>query len=197
MRVTLNLSKRPFTNHRLFWIGVVSLLFVAFWLGLWMLDESSRVAAESDRVRNLIKAQEGEVLRLKEEQEKRAQAEQQVYLSEIDSLQLASARRLIAAKAFSWNRLIGHVERYVPKDARVTGIQVTGASSENGSVIAQIEIKAVGKSAAQLTEMMSSLEGSSGLFQVRRFTQDAATDAGEIPFALVLTYQPDRGGADE
>ena len=72
-------------------------------------------------------------------------------------------------------------------------IQVAGASTESGSVSAEVEIKAVGQTSGQLTEMMETLEKSGGLFEVRSFGQDAVIETGEVPFTLRVTYAPNRG----
>jgi len=193
MRTSLNLSSRPFANHRLFWIAIAVVFFVSLWLGLWVNSEKSRVAAKADEVAGLVKDQEGKVEEYTKELERRRKAEEKVALNEEDAVQLASARQLIASKAFSWNKLIGDIERFVPNKAKVVSIQVAGASNENGSVAAQVEIKALGQTSGQLTEMMETFEKSGGLFEVRSFGQDAVVETGEVPFTLRVTYVPSRG----
>ena len=193
MRTSLNLSSRPFANHRLFWIAIAVVFFVSLWLGLWVNSEKSRVSAKADEVAGLVKDQEGKVEEYTRELERRRKAEEKVALNEEDAVQLASARQLIASKAFSWNKLIGDIERFVPNKAKVVSIQVAGASNENGSVAAQVEIKALGQTSGQLTEMMETFEKSGGLFEVRSFGQDAVVETGEVPFTLRVTYVPSRG----
>jgi len=192
MRTSLNLSSRPFANHRLFWIAIALVFFISLWLGLWVNSEKSRVIAKADEVAGMVKAQEGKVEEYKKDLERRIKADQRLPLNEQDAVELASARQLIANKAFSWNRLIADIERFVPNHAKVASIQVSGASTESGSVVAQVEIKAIGQTTAQLTEMMESLEKSGGLFEVRSFSQEAVADTGEVPFSLRVTYLPNR-----
>lgn len=194
MRTSLNLSSRPFANHRLLWIAIALVFFVSLWLGLWVNSEKGRVSAKADEVAGLVKDQEGKVEEYKKELERRSKAEERVALNEEDAVQLFAARQLIASKAFSWNKLIGDIERFVPNKTKIVSIQVAGASMENGSVAAQVEIKALGQTSGQLTEMMETLEKSGGLFDVRSFTQDAAVETGEVPFTLRVTYVPNRGG---
>jgi len=193
MRTSLNLSSKPFANHRLFWIAVVLVFFVSLWMGLWVNSEKGRVRAKADEVEGLIKDQEGKVAEYTKELERRRKAEEQIALKEEDAIQLASARQLIASKAFYWNKLISDIELFVPKKAKLVSIQVAGASTDTGSVVAQVEIKALGQTSAQLTEMMESLEKSGGLFVVRSFGQDAVIETGETPFTLRVTYVPNRG----
>jgi Tfp pilus assembly protein PilN len=194
MRTNLNLSRRPFKNRRLFWIAIAAVFFVSIWFGLWVTSETTRVKAEAEEIANLIKAQEGQVKAYLEEQERLKKAEEQIVISDQDAIHLASARQLIASRAFSWNKLIGDIERFVPKNAKVTSIQVSGASTTGGNIVAEVEIKAVGRSSAQLTEMMASMDKSGGLFEVRNnFSQEAALETGEIPFMLRVAYVPGRG----
>jgi Tfp pilus assembly protein PilN len=193
MRTSLNLSSRPFANHRLLWIAIALVVFVSLWLGLWVNSEKGRVIAKADEVAGMIKDQESKVEEYKKELERRSKADERIALNEQDAVQLASARQLIASKAFSWNKLIGDIERFVPNKSKVVSIQVAGASTESGSVAAQVEIKAIGQTSGQLTEMMESLEKSGGLFEVRTFTQEAAAETGEVPFTLRVTYLPNRG----
>ena len=193
MRTSLNLSSRPFVNHRLLWIAIALVFFVSLWLGLWVNSEKSRVSAKADEVAGMVKAQESKVEEYKKDLERRSKADERIAMNEEDALQLASARQLVAGKAFSWNKLIGDIERFVPNKAKIVNIQVAGASTESGSVVAQVEIKAVGQTSGQLTEMMENLEKSGGLFDVRTFSQEAAVEIGEVPFTLRVTYLPNRG----
>lgn len=125
----------------------------------------------------------------------RSQSQQQVQLDDQQRMQLAAARQLIASKAFSWNRLIGDIEVYIPKDARVLSIKVDEVSTGQHIGNATVEVKALGKAPAQMTEMMESLEKSGGLFSILQSGQDAATESGEVPFSLELVYSPSRGNA--
>jgi hypothetical protein len=192
MRTYLNLSSRPFVNHRLFWIGVVAVFFISLWLLLWISAEKNLVSAQVDRVTRRISEQEQMVNLAEIERQKRLQSQQQVQIDDQQRMQLAAARQLISSRAFSWNRLVGDIETYIPKDARILSIKVeTGQQSASATV----EIKAVGKTAAQMTEMMDALEKSGGLFAVLQSGQDATAESGEVPFSLDLVYSPSRGNA--
>ena len=193
MRTSLNLASRPFANHRLLWIAIALVFFVSLWLGLWVNSEKVRVSAKADEVAGLVAAQAGKVEEYKKELERQSKANERTALSEPDAIELASARQLIASKAFSWNKLLSDIEQFVPKKTKIASIQVAETSTEGESVAAQLEIKALGQSAGQLTEMMENLEKSGGLFEVRTFGQDATADTGETPFTLRVTYLPHRG----
>jgi Tfp pilus assembly protein PilN len=196
MRVSMNLSRRPFTNRRLFWIGVAAVFFISLWFGLWITARKTVVSAQADAIQSRIQAQEQSVEQLKQEQEQRKQSEQKTVLTQQDLMQLAAARELIVTRAFSWNRLIGDFERYVPKDARILSIKVEDVSAGPQGAVALLEVKALAKSVAQMTEMLTSFERSGGLFVAEgaQFNQDAAEDTGEVPFTITnLAYDPSRG----
>ncbi|MEW6129220.1 MAG: hypothetical protein AB1757_19425 [Acidobacteriota bacterium] len=116
-------------------------------------------------------------------------------LSDEQKMQLASARQLIAKRNFSWNQLFSDIEHFVPKDAFVLSIKVDDGSKlkinpEESNPSAILEIKAAGKSSSQMTEMMTALEHSGGLFEIEQASQETTTDEGLVPFTLRLTYKP-------
>jgi Tfp pilus assembly protein PilN len=139
---------------------------------------------------------QAEVDRVKKEEEERQKQEDKIFLTDQDSYQLAAARQLIVRKSFAWDKMIGDLERFVPKNARVVTIRVSGITRDQNGVTASLELSALGRSPAELTEMMSALEKSEGLFDVGDTGQGEVTETGEIPFALELQYHP-RGGGDQ
>ncbi len=193
MRTHINLSARPFTNHRLFWIGLVAVYFVSFWLLLWMSNEKGRVLAKETETKQRIENQKEAAQRAREEQEKRKKEQEQIVLTDQQKIQLAAARQLIQRKAFSWNRMIGDIEEYIPKKARIVSIKVEEIVNTGEEAMARVQVKAAGATPAEMTEMMLNLEKSGGRFSVGDTQQDAVTDVGETPFTLNLTYRPARG----
>ena len=128
------------------------------------------------------------------EQQRQKEQQQKVFISEEQKLQLASARQLIQRKSFSWNRMISDLEGYVPKNTRIMSIKVDEIANVGEGVEARVEVKAIGTTAAEMTEMMANLEKSGGLFAVGNTGQETMTENGETPFTLALTYNPARGG---
>lgn len=194
MRINLNLSRQPFTNRRIFWTGIAVFFLASLWLWLWIIADKSRVSARADDLAQRIKEQEAQVELLRAEQEKNKKVEVPVVLTEQDQLQLASARQIIARKAFSWNALIANIEQYVPNNARILSIGVNEVVTDADSIFARVEVKAAGQNAAQMTEMMGNLEKSSGLFSIIQSSQEATDEGGTVPFTLELTYRASRGG---
>lgn len=139
-------------------------------------------------------SRKAEVERVKKEEEERQKQEAKIFLSEEDTYQLAAARQLIVRKSFGWDKMIGDLERFVPKDTRVVTIKVNGITRDENGVTASLELSALGKTPAELTEMMTALEKSEGLFDVGDTGQGETADTGETPFTLELQYHPRSGG---
>lgn len=194
MRTNLNLSRQPFANRRIFWTGIAVFFLASLWLWLWVVADKSQVSARADDLERRIKEQESQVELLRAEQEKNKKVETPVVFTQQDQLQLAAARQIVARKAFSWNQLIAHVENYVPNYARVVSIGVTDVVAGEGSIIASVQVKAVGQNPAQMTEMMGNIEKSGGIFSIRQSSQEAIDETGQVPFTLDLTYNASRGG---
>ncbi|MEW6211426.1 MAG: hypothetical protein AB1631_23880 [Acidobacteriota bacterium] len=193
MRITVNLSSRPFTNHRLLWISLGAVVLVSLWLTLSVSGQKSLTIARADQKEAMVKDGEAELARLKKEIAARQQATEQVNISQQEAFELAAARRLLNLKSFSWNRLIADIEAYVPEQSRITSIKVGEMLTDGDALAAQVEIKALGKTAAQLTDMMSKLDKSNGLFLLGETGQEQTTDEGEVPFTINVIYRPTRG----
>jgi len=195
MRTTLNLSGRPFANRRLLYMAVAAVLLISLWLYLWTVSERGLVTAKANIVAVRVRDAQERLDKANQENEKNAQAQQQPPISDIDRLELASARQLLARHAFSFNHLMAELEPYVPKQARLIGLKIEKNAPLGQAVSASVEIKAIGQSPAQMTEMMEKLEKSGGLFAIRQSTQEAPQETSEVPFTLVVLYNPAGGEA--
>jgi hypothetical protein len=194
MRTSVNLSSRPFTNHRLFWIVIAAVFFASLWFFLWALTEQSLVSAKADQIKVRIEGQQALADAARAERERKEREQVKIVINEQEALELASARRLILEKSFSWNRMISELEQLVPQEARISSIKVVGISEVQG-VTANVQVKAVGSTAAQMTAMMTNIAKSAGLFAVLQADQEALTETGETPFTLELAYNQARGDA--
>jgi predicted flavoprotein YhiN len=195
MRTQINLSRQPFTNRRVLWIVLVAVYLTSFWLFLWIATEKDRVLAKETELKLRIDGQRQAAIDAKLEQERRSNSQQKIVATEQQALQLAAARQLIQRKGFSWNRMIGEIEDYVPKNTRILSIKVEEISNEADQVLASVQVKALGTTPGEMTEMMMSLEKSGGLFTVGETGQDATLESGETPFTINLTYKPSRGNS--
>src|SRR5690349_5299858 len=196
MRTTLNLSGRPFANHRLFYVAMTALLLLSLWLYLWTYSQLSLVTAKADSTAVRVRDAQERLDKVHQQTVDKAKEQQPTPVSDEERLELASARQLLARRAFSFNRLLATIEHYVPKTARLVGLKVEKVAPLGQPITANVEVKAVGQSAAAMTEMMEKLEKSGGVLAIRQSTQEAAQDnSSEIPFTLVLTYTPGGGEA--
>lgn len=160
-----------------------------------MTTEKSRVLAKQNEIIQRMEGQKQAVEEARLEEERRKQLQQKTVLTEQQAIQLASARQLINKKLFSWNRMIGDIEEYVPKKTRIMSIRVDEIGGAGQEVVASIRVKALGVTPAEMTEMMTNLEKSGGRFIVGETGQDATVESGETPFTLNLIYKPFTGDA--
>ena len=165
----------------------------SLWLILWFVNEKASVIARADDLKKRIDSQKQLVQDNAAERDRRKKEEVKVVVTEQQEIELAAARQLIGRKVFSWNKMLSDIEEYVPNKARITSIKVEEAADNADEAIARIQVKAVGATPGEMTEMMISLEKSSGLFSLGETGQEATTEAGETPFTLNLTYRPRRG----
>ncbi len=176
-------------------MAIAVVFFIGLWLFLWITTEKNMVSAKADRINRNIKDLQGQVEVAKLERERRDREQKPPEVTDQDRIELASARQLLDRKSFSWNRVIGEIEHYIPKDARILGLKIDEIANLGQDDVANIELKMTGKTPAQMTEMMEMLEKSGGLFAIRQSSQDAPDETGEVPFTLAVIYSPSRGAA--
>lgn len=193
MRTNVNLSKRPFSNRRLFWIIIGSAALITAWFAFWISAEKSLVTARADRLAQQVIDKDEELTKLKEKYRAAEQESREAVISRQDSIELAAARRLINNKAFSWNRLIGDIEKYVPNKTRIANLKLSEVYNVGQGMSALVEVKAIGASSDQLTEMMTRLNESGGLFTIGKTGQDQVDENNEIPFTITVIYRPQGG----
>ncbi|HEX5731379.1 MAG TPA: hypothetical protein VF131_00985 [Blastocatellia bacterium] len=191
----VNLARRPFANRKLFWITVWAVFFLSLSVGLWAYSEKTTTDVEARRLASAVSDRERQVQQLKEDSAKRAQQTPTVQLTERDAYELAAARRIISQKAFPWTKLINDIQERVPNNVRLLSIKVNESVDEEAGVVGLVEVKALGKSSDNMTEMMTAFDNSGGLFMRGQSSQDQSIETNEVPFTLNLIYRPFRGGA--
>jgi len=190
----VNLSSRPFTNHRLFWMGVLTVVIICIF-SIWSISEQKSLAAgEIDRINASLKGRQLLVEKMKEAEEARKKADDQIFLTPQDQVQLAGARQLISRRVFSWDKLMSDLEGAVPSKAKIIGVKVSNLKFGVDGPVAEVDINALGNKASELTEMMATLDKTGGLFTVGEVSQSQMNDSGQIPFNLAVQYSPSRGG---
>src|ERR1051326_1612800 len=104
MRTTLNLSGRPFTNHRVLYIAVGAVLLISLWLFLWTSSERQLVTVKANSMEMRVRDARERLDKARLDSEKNAHDQQQPPVSDLERLELASARYLLERHAFSFNR---------------------------------------------------------------------------------------------
>src|SRR5258708_21919068 len=100
MRLNLNLSRRPFTNHRLLWTGLSALFLVSLWLVVWTNSERGIVSARADELSGQVKTQAAQLESLKQDMEKKnSLIKKDIVLTDQEAAELAEARQLIERKS--------------------------------------------------------------------------------------------------
>lgn len=163
---------------------------------MWIKVETGDATMAAMQFEERIKERQSEFEKLRKEDEDRKREEAKIVLSPEEATQLAAARRLLPYRAFSMGRLIGDIEGFVPPDTRILSIKVGSVVDSADSMTAEVELTALGKTTAQLTDMMTQLQKSEGLFFVADVSQSQAADSGEIPFTMTIGYKQSKGRAE-
>jgi hypothetical protein len=154
----------------------------------------AQVASDIRDLKSQIDAKQANIKQLKEKAEKNQIVVTQTILTEEQKYQLASARQLISQKVFSWNGLLSDIEKYVPKRVRILSIKISESAKPKDAGEVLVDIAAAGETPAQMTEMMSNIENSSGKFTLDQAEQLQVAEDSTVPFNLKLVYKPTRGG---
>ena len=101
MRTTLNLSERPFSNHRLLYIAVAAIVLISLWLYLWTSSQRSLVTARADSLAVRVRDARDRLEQARQQNQKNLKEHEQPPVSDMDRLELASARQLLARDVFS------------------------------------------------------------------------------------------------
>ncbi len=190
MSTKLNLASQPFRNRGLPWT-VTAIVALASLLALIMIaTASARTNAQADAVKRDADGLEQQAASLRQ----RAQ-EIKNSLSPEQQRTLQAAHALVDRKQFSWSRLFADLEAVLPGGARVTRIAVKNLSAGADRASADLELAAISKSPATITEMISDMQDS-GVFEAELVSQNLQKGRGEVgsEYLLNIRYTP-RAGA--
>src|SRR5947209_1298299 len=105
MRFQVNLSRQPFYNRRLFWLGVIALLSMTGYFGVWTVRQ---IEAQTNDIRELqtkVGEQKKQLAAIKVEPFKGIKS-----LSEDQADQIKAAAFLIQQRSFSWTKMLEDFE---------------------------------------------------------------------------------------
>ncbi|HKV42745.1 MAG TPA: hypothetical protein VJX67_26330 [Blastocatellia bacterium] len=195
MQNRLNLSSRPFVNHRLFWVGISAVLVVTALTGLWLTSEKADILRRTAEANRSAQAQIKRAEEIEKQRHERELEEAKIVITEDQEMHLAAARQLIQAKVFSWDKLLSDFQSYIPKNARVVNIVIKGVQPGSEGDLVELQVTGLEKTSGELTDLMSRFDKSGGLFTVSDVGQGAVNEIGEFPFTMRLQYSPAGGAA--
>lgn len=191
MSAHLNLASQPFRNRTLPWT-ISAIVALASLVALFLLVQSSmQTNAQADMVERDVKG-----LREQERLLKTQAAEVQEALTPEQAQSLQAAHGLTDRKRFSWSRLFADLESALPSSVRVTRIGVRDVAFQGGQTVADLDLTVVGKSPADVTEMISNMDREA-IFHAEPLSQTLQKGRGEsgTEWTLQVIYRPRAGVA--
>ena len=184
MITKLNLASEPFRNRSVprsvaSVVAAVSLVARVF---IW--GAARQAGAEAERVERDVRAlrQESEAL-----QAKIAEIRKELPPEQLETLKAAHA--LVEHKRFSWSKLLADLESLLPRDVRVSRINVRDAVRVGTQVRADLDLSVVGRAPDDVTRMISEMNRG-GTFVVVPVSESPQAGRGEGGFewTLRVTY---------
>ena len=165
MSARLNLASQPFRNRTLPWTiaSIITLASIAALIFIFVKsNEMNRQAAVVERDVNTLSPQ------LKEYDRKMNEIRQALTP---DQRKLHdAAHSLVDRKRFSWSKLFADLESAMPDNVRVARINVRDVGTRSGQTVADLELSVVSKDPANVTNMMSKMNGM-GIFRADLISQ--------------------------
>lgn len=194
MRLDINLSRDPFRNRSLLWLGIAIAYMVTLAAGIAVLARSGVVDADTDEIAKQVEKQNAEIASLEQqiaEARKRATTE---VLTDGDLAELADAHDLVTRKSLSWTQLLAELERYVPERSKLTSVSLGSVEGRGRRRVAKLTLSAVGSDSSQPAAMIASFDSSGGRFSVEPVSIDPGP--GEVSFTLTVEYRPGIGSSE-
>ena len=183
MRFQTNLSRRPFHNRKLFWLGFILLMAMTILGGRWSLAKIADTDTTVQRLQAHIDKQQQELKELNAKQQPG-----QLILTEAQVKQLQGASELIEQRSFSWTAMLEELERELPATVRISSISLKSDKVDLASEGLNLSMKIYAKSVDDVTKMISQMD-KRGIFRIQPRTQ-LALQSGDISFDLEVTYLP-------
>jgi len=179
----LNLASQPFRNHTLPWAiaGIITLASIATLVFIFIKsNEMQRQAVVVERDVNVLRQQWVDY-------EKKISEIRQALTPEQRALHDA-AHGLVDRKRFSWSRLFADLEAAMPNNVRVSRINVRDVGTRGGQTVADLELSVISKDAADVTGMMSKMNGT-GIFRADLVSQNPSKGRGDgAEWVLAVRY---------
>ena len=186
----LNLASQPFRNRTLPWTVAVLVTSASIVALVFIVGAGRQARAQADRVE--LDVQD---LRAREQALQQKAQEVTQKLTPEQRLVLDAAHEIVDRKNFSWSRLLADLEGTLSGNVRVARISVRDTKQVNGQTRAELELTVVGKTPADITQMIGKMAGT-GIFDAELLTQQPRAAKGEpgTEATLRVRYTP-RAGA--
>lgn len=165
MSARLNLASQPFRNRTLPWT-IASILTLASIAALIFIFVKSN---EMNRQAVVVERDIGPLSQQLKEYDAKINEIRQALTPEQRKLHDA-AHALVDRKRFSWSKLFADLESAMPDNVRVARINVRDVGSHSGQTVADLELSVVSRDPANVTNMMSKMNGT-GIFRADLISQ--------------------------
>jgi hypothetical protein len=184
MRFQVNLSRQPFYNRRLFWLGFLIVLTITGLFGAWTLRQIDQSADKEKSLQAKITEQNQ---RLKEAKAKPVMGQQA--LSEDQIIQIEAAAFLIKRRSFSWTKMLEEFERSLPSTVRISSINYKTAEEKGIDSNLQFSVRVISKTPEDVTKMIAKMD-QQPTFRIVPISQTNQDQSGDVSFDLELVYVP-------
>jgi hypothetical protein len=176
----LNLASHPFRNRTLPWAVAAAVACASLVALVFIVAASRETGAQAERVEADVAVLRKQRATLKEQA---AQVRASVPPEQLKTLE--AAHTLIERKRFSWSKLLADLESSLPKDVRVSRINVRDVARVGGQTRADLDLAVVGRTPLDVTQMISEMNRT-GIFSVVPVTENPKTGRGESGFEWTL-----------
>ncbi|HVF49504.1 MAG TPA: hypothetical protein VNA19_05430 [Pyrinomonadaceae bacterium] len=180
MLARLNLASHPFRNRTLPWAVAAAVACASLVALVFIVAASRETGAQAERVEADVAVLRKQRATLKEQA---AQVRASVPPEQLKTLE--AAHTLIERKRFSWSKLLADLESSLPKDVRVSRINVRDVARVGGQTRADLDLAVVGRTPLDVTQMISEMNRT-GIFSVVPVTENPKTGRGESGFEWTL-----------
>jgi Tfp pilus assembly protein PilN len=190
MRIDLNLATEPYRNRSMFWLATTAGYLIAIVALIVVAARAADVGASTVELRDELVRQEKTITELESQIEQIKQDKGKTVFLPEDREALDDARRLIVRRSFSWSRLLGDLEGYVPAKARLDSITIDRMTGEGQGLVVDMVIQGHGQSYAQMGEFIARLDASAGRFNAEPIQTQREDDTSEFAFSVSVKYRP-------
>jgi Tfp pilus assembly protein PilN len=186
----LNLSSSPFRNRALPWTVTAVVALVSILALLFIARATVQTSAQAETTEREVADLRKQTVALNRRADEIRSA-----LTPEQKRTLKSAHALVDRKRFSWSRLFADLEAALPNNVRVARITVKDVTADGDRTVADLDLVAVSKSAATITQMIKDM-ASAGVFRAELISQNLQRGRGETgeEYEMNVHYVP-RAGA--